>query len=70
MALCPHCGKPWSPTKAISPEIREQVLELHRQGFSARDIQEKLAVSFSSAARIVREARTPKPEGKDEGSDS
>lgn len=53
--ICPHCGKPVE--KRITAKDRQQVLVLHKQGFSVRDIEAKLQrrVSFSSAARIIRE---------------
>lgn len=56
--ICPHCGKAIpSPTKRIDERTRVEVMKLHRHGFSARDIQHMLGISFSSAARIVREAK-------------
>lgn len=52
--ICPHCRKP-IPRKPIDAKIRAEVVRLSRQGYSSRDIEKMLGISFSSAARIVRE---------------
>lgn len=58
MTLCPHCRKPIrGQGNKIGADLRKKILDLHRQGYSTRDIQEVLSVSFSSAARIIREAK-------------
>jgi len=57
--ICEHCGKPMK--LEISVEKRFEVLRLHAGGYSCRDIEAKIGVSFSSAARIIRAA---KREGK------
>lgn len=57
--ICPHCGKAIS--KMISDEDKKLIMELHKDGFASRDIAAKLGnrVSFSSAARIIRELSPP-----------
>lgn len=53
--ICPHCGGAIS--YRIVDEKRKQILDLNKQGFSARDIQTLTNISFSSVARIVRETK-------------
>ncbi len=55
--ICPHCRKPIDYKKLISDEIKREVIEFYSRGFSCRDIQDVLGVSFSSAARIIRDAK-------------
>ena len=52
--ICPQCGChiAW---KNIDEKTRSEVLRLHGDGFSLRDIAAKLSISFSSAGRIIRE---------------
>ncbi len=54
--ICPHCRKP-IPRKPIDAKIRADVLKLSKQGYSARDIEKVLGISFSSAAKIVRDGK-------------
>lgn len=53
--ICPHCKKAIQ-TKKRTEELHAQVLQLHREGYSTRDIEAKLerAVSFSTAAKWIR----------------
>lgn len=55
--ICPHCKGPINYIKHTT-DLKKSVLKLHKEGFSARDIEAKLerAVSFSTAARWIREA--------------
>lgn len=59
--ICPHCKKPIPRSRyfAIAPKIRQRVLELHKEGYSPRDIEILLEgqVSFSTAGRIIKERK-------------
>lgn len=50
--ICPHCGK--AVSTRVTGEQRAQVLKLHDEGYSLRDIQGLTGVSFSNAGRIIR----------------
>jgi transposase len=54
--ICPHCNKVIvKHTWKITDDTKKKIINLHKKGYSARDIQHELGVSFSSAARIIRE---------------
>lgn len=55
--ICPHCKKPIKWEK--EEEVRKEVIELHKKGYSLRDIErlmtdKGLQVSFATAGRIIR----------------
>lgn len=54
--ICPHCGVPivW---QRVTPEIRAQILEGYRLGWSLRDIERIIGVSFSTAGRVIRDSK-------------
>jgi transposase len=58
--ICPHCDKPIKTTK-ITPKQRAKVIDLMVGGYSCRDVQKIMGVSFSSAARIWREHKAKGP---------
>ncbi len=49
--LCPHCKKPI--TFKVSEKQRAEIFKLHKKGWSLRDIQYKIGVSFSTCGRII-----------------
>lgn len=58
--ICPHCKKLISFKKQKSSQEIMEVLSLHKEGYSTRDIEKLLftkniMVSFSTVARIVKE---------------
>jgi transposase len=61
--ICPHCGGhiAW---KNIDEKTRKAILDLHKKGYSLRDIADKLSVSFSSAGRVIRQAKHSLTAGK------
>ncbi len=60
--ICPHCGKAYPRRGArIEPAKGSEVLELHRRGYSLREIQEITGISFATAGRIVRASKKKEP---------
>lgn len=59
--ICPHCKKPF-PRRAVTIDSvkAKEILELHKRGYSLREIQELTGVSFSSAGRIIRAEKDKK----------
>lgn len=55
--ICPHCKKPIQKTKDAA--LKKRVFALHRMGYSARDIEALVerTVSFSTAAKWIREGK-------------
>ena len=53
--ICPHCKKPILQRKPA--QLKKEALELHKKGYSTRDIESLLerAVSFATVSRWVRE---------------
>lgn len=58
--ICPHCQLPivW---KRLTPQIRLDIIKHHEQGFSLRDIERMVGVSFSTAGRVIRDYREKLP---------
>lgn len=53
--ICPHCKKPFPRRSVTIGSVKAaEIMELHKRGYSTREIQELLGISFSSAARIIR----------------
>jgi transposase len=56
--ICPHCGKAFPRREGKIEKVKsEEVLILHRRGYSLREIQELTGISFATAGRIVRAAK-------------
>lgn len=53
--ICPFCNKPI--TLKVSDKQKAEVIKLHKQGYSLRDIQHLTGVSYSTAGRIIREVK-------------
>lgn len=56
--ICEHCGK--AVRFHHTEQTKKQILELRGKGYSFRDIEAKLDVSYSAAARICRNAASKK----------
>jgi len=56
--ICPHCKKPIH--KGDNKALKKEVLAWSAKGYSARDIEAltQRQVSFSTAAKWVREAKS------------
>ncbi len=54
--ICPHCGIPIQ-ARRVTPEIKREILEGYRLGWSLRDIERIVGVSFSTASRVIRDAK-------------
>ncbi len=50
--ICPHCKK--KVTFRVSDENIKEIFKLSKQGFSLRDIDRMLGVSYSTVHRILK----------------
>lgn len=54
--ICPHCGVPIA-YKRVTDQMRKEILEGYSLGWSLRDIERIIGCSFSTAGRVIREAK-------------